>query len=485
MRTFQLHDRSGRRWFCNVTVEGDTFTVTHTPGVSRARQFPSATLAQAAAEKYIAKKLAKGYVETTPRPPASLREALEAALVADPDDVAAHMAYADHLQELGDPRGEFIQVQLALEDEGRPAAERKKLQKREKELLKAHEREWLGELAPILLDYPGTEDWRLGLYGQERFAEFQFRRGWLDRLYLNYLSLPTGRALREARVCRMVRDLAITSAEDTDTPHQPGDGIPPEHEREYPAGLWPLSQSPFLANVRYFRLGVDDGDDWEGYSCHMHTAAVVPLVRAMPRLEELRLFANRFRSADLFALPTLTHLRVLQWHHGLGIHRLQVLAENAACRNLTHLLLHPHNYHAWWENPDDDDGAGYRADEGFLPLSVVGPLLHSPNLPNLAHLRLRCSSMGDDGCREIVRSGILRRLKSLDLRHGCITDEGARALCDCPDLRHLEWLDLDRNALTAAGIKIVKATGIPVRVENQQTATEVNDREYLREGEFE
>jgi uncharacterized protein (TIGR02996 family) len=45
-----------------------------------------------------------------------LREALEAALVENPDDLAAHRAYADHLMELGDPRGEFIQVQLALED---------------------------------------------------------------------------------------------------------------------------------------------------------------------------------------------------------------------------------------------------------------------------------------------------------------------------------------------------------------------------------
>ncbi len=69
-----------------------------------------------------------------------LRQALEAARLADPDDVGTHSAYADYLQERGDPRGEFIQVQLALEDESKPAAQRKKLAEREAALLAALDR---------------------------------------------------------------------------------------------------------------------------------------------------------------------------------------------------------------------------------------------------------------------------------------------------------------------------------------------------------
>src|SRR5829696_347512 len=76
--------------------------------------------------------------------PGALRELLEAALVADPDDLAAHAAYADLLMEEGDPRGEFIHVQLALEDESKKA--------RERELLDVHERAWLGELAPYFVE---------------------------------------------------------------------------------------------------------------------------------------------------------------------------------------------------------------------------------------------------------------------------------------------------------------------------------------------
>jgi uncharacterized protein (TIGR02996 family) len=60
----------------------------------------------------------------------STGQTLENAILANPDDLGAHAAY-DWLIEQGDPRGEFIQVQLALEDPKKSAKERKELQKRE------------------------------------------------------------------------------------------------------------------------------------------------------------------------------------------------------------------------------------------------------------------------------------------------------------------------------------------------------------------
>src|SRR4051794_20487566 len=85
-----------------------------------------------------------------------MRQALEEALVAEPDELANHMAYADWLSEQdgeGDrARGELIRTQLALEDESLRAEERARLRHREAELLEAHQREWLGELSPFLLD---------------------------------------------------------------------------------------------------------------------------------------------------------------------------------------------------------------------------------------------------------------------------------------------------------------------------------------------
>ena len=106
-----------------------------------------------------------------------LRTALEAALMDDPDDLAAHMAWADHLAEQGDPRGEFAQVQLALEDAKLRPARRKELQAREAELLDGHEAEWLPGLVG---DPPSVRAWR---------------RGWLDEIGLLSFDAPLADAL--------------------------------------------------------------------------------------------------------------------------------------------------------------------------------------------------------------------------------------------------------------------------------------------------
>src|SRR5262245_8637123 len=103
------------------------------------------------------------------------RAGLEAALADNLDDVAAHMAYADLLSEEGDPRGEFIQVQLALEDERLPRQDRKRLQEREKALLAAHERDWLGDLAGVLIDGEDLDE-------HEDGPTYGYRRGWLNEI---------------------------------------------------------------------------------------------------------------------------------------------------------------------------------------------------------------------------------------------------------------------------------------------------------------
>src|SRR5262249_31074385 len=131
--------------------------------------------ARKAHDKLVAEKLGKGYIETTAGPPSPsptpLQRSLEEALVESPDDLAAHAAYADYLTEQGDPRGEFIQVQLALEDHGRPAEEGRRLRDRETELLRRHAREWLGDLGRFLCG-----DWS----GEDKPYHYRFARGWLD-----------------------------------------------------------------------------------------------------------------------------------------------------------------------------------------------------------------------------------------------------------------------------------------------------------------
>lgn len=69
---------------------------------------------------------------------------LLAAIYADVSDLAAREIYADHLQQVQDPRGEFIALQLAG---GKPT-------KREKDLLQTYARQWLGPLDGWLTTTP-------------------------------------------------------------------------------------------------------------------------------------------------------------------------------------------------------------------------------------------------------------------------------------------------------------------------------------------
>ena len=409
----------------------------------------------------------------------TLRKVLEQALAADPDDRAAHAAYADHLAELGDPRGELIQVQIALEDEQATGAARRRLLKREAELLARHQREWLGDLAADFLGDPGAATERLR---RGAAAGVGFRRGWLDNLHLTTVSVEQARRLRELPVARLLRRLVVDFT-DYDGPgdYKPGADVP---EGTWNAGLLPVRGAPFLKHLRVFQLGRSATDEYEVIEQYPGTPVdpyrfplpangehVLGLIEEMTGLEELYLFAHEVEMESLFALPTLEHLRVLQLYHGFP-YPLETLAENHAFDNLSRLLIHPHAT-PW-------DGSAIR-------LEQVRAVVRSPHLGNLTHLQLRLSDMGDRGCEEVVRSGVLKRLKVLDLRHGCITDEGARALAACPDLRNLELLDVERNRLTAAGVKALKRAGIWVRADNQQQPDEggeFND-DYLYEGDVE
>lgn len=405
----------------------------------------------------------------------------ELAIFEEPDCLAHYAAYGDWLHERGDPHGDFIQVQLALEDETRSAAERQELRAREEELLRRHEDEWLGPLACLKRSpRPGTPS----------DCSYRFARGFLHSLTIPNLNLERGRALRDAASARFLRHLVI-EGEDGEGRDAPGDDLPEDRAtRWYPfLGLYPLIRSPMtFPCLRSFRLGPEPeaaSDDSLGWSdCWTYCYEIVTLVERMPRLEELHLLCKRYDVERLFASGTLSRLRVLRIYH-LGVrgptghdrvpyaYPLDVLAGNPTFAGLTHLLLHPHH---------EEDVENLPS---FLPLDQIRAVLNSPHLRDLTHLQLRLSDAGDRACQALVESGALKRLRWLDLRHGCVRDDGARLLADCPDLPHLEHLDLSRNALSEVGISLLRATGVNVRADAQYTDEELADHQYLREGDCE
>jgi uncharacterized protein (TIGR02996 family) len=463
MRTFTCSDSKSHK-FWNIDLRGRSLTVTFgrqgTAGRTQTKKFKDEAAARKEHDRRIKEKLAKGYIETTAATP--LAAALEQAIAEDFDDLATHMAYSDYLQEQGDPRGEFIQVQLALEDQSKPPKQRKALQAREAELLEAHQRAWLGDLAPHLLDHADLPDWRRQ---GKLFDRIRWLRGWAQDLFVYRLDVPLARRLTRVPLLRLLQRLHIqhTSYGEEDE-RLPEDGIPEGCESPC---LYPLQRAPFLPHLRVFQLGETVDFSGEGYCCRENGTGVVELIERMARIEELYLLAHDVDTQRLFALPNLTHLRALQVYHVFE-YPLEVLAANPALARLTTLRLHPRH--------------GFPREGAYVARRQVRAVLNSPHLGSLTHLYLHSSDLGDEGCRDIVESGILRRLKVLDLSHGCIQDEGARILAACPDIRRLELLSLQENELTAAGQEALTGFGIPVRCDSQHTPGE---NEYLWSGDIE
>jgi uncharacterized protein (TIGR02996 family) len=476
MRTFQFSDAKSHK-FWSIDVSGSSFTLTYgkvgTAGQTQTKTFPTPEKAQAEADKLIREKTGKGYAETTAKAAVSEVDALEQAVRADSHDRAAHAALADWLAEHGDPRGEFMQVQLALEAEGVPAAQRKQLKAREKALLKKHEKEWVGSWAALVKDPVPEDDYRnTDPTGGKKYV---FEGGLLTTLNIGRLTVPIARAVVAAPELKFVRNLfvgsVVTEPEEDEEEFEPGPDVPEEVNRHH--GQYPLLRWGQLRFIRNFGWGWPAKEDSDYYfSCWMPGEHVYDFVKQMPDAEELRIFAHVRDANKLVALP-MPNLRVFLLYHGWS-YPLDKLAANRSVANLTHILCHPHGQ----EHGDDP----------YIRLKQLKAICRAPHLTRLTHLRLRCSDVGDAGAKEIVASGILKRLKVLELQLGCISDVGARALAACEDLKNLELLDLSHNALTKEGIAALQATGVKLLVKDQHDQTRYDpedDNDFLWHGDAE
>ena len=266
MRTFVFtDDKSNKFW--NIDLRGTSFTVIFgkvgTKGQTQVKDFPDEVAARKAHDKLVAEKVGKGYIETTTRrtPASPLLVALEEALTENPDDMAAHSAYADYLMEQDDPHGEFVQMQLALEDPSRSATERTRLQERANELLKQHARQWMGDVGRFLVG-----DWS----GADKPFHYEFRRGWLDLLrvlpapdaiFASLARSPEARLLRRLEVVYDMRYHPEFIAQFTEGPTEAmrRDELRVATSRYSVFGaatiLPYLLASPYLTNLRVFKMG--------------------------------------------------------------------------------------------------------------------------------------------------------------------------------------------------------------------------------------
>jgi uncharacterized protein (TIGR02996 family) len=436
MRTF-TNETSQQAW----AVKRDGATLTTTAGKvggkgrTTTRKFADAIRAGREMNRRIAEKRGEGYVETTPVetfPPLPPQGALlEKALADDPDDLSAHMAYADWLSEQSDERllarGQLVRTQLALEGEGVPASERRKLKRREKLLLQGQQRLFFGELAPFLLG-DRDDDLPEYLWGRDvPHATWTFRRGWVCELELTtWLSVELATALGRAPALRLLRRLVLGRTE--------------------PEPFEALGEARVLGNVTVLEVH------------HCGSGHVHKLIARLPWLEELLLQsvwgADQLREA--FRLSSLARLRSLRVEDAAHF-PLAELAANPVVGGLERLGL---------EGPSWDSSAFQRGPG--VTTSDIAALVRSPHLTGLRHLAINLSEVGDAGVSEIVSSGILKRLEVLDLSRGTVTDAGARALAACPDVPKLRSLILSQNRITRAGTRALARAGARLTATRQR-----------------
>ena len=362
------------------------------------------------------------------------REALEAALAADPDDVAAHAAYADLLIEAGDPRGEYIRLQLALEDRNQPADRLRAMEQEAFALRREHEAEWLGPLAEFVLPKRGPS---VGAMVADN-VEVTWRRGWVHGVRIERLTPKILRAVAGNPAGLLLQELAILRA----------NLLGLSELRYNPVAL--ALQSPTFRGLRRIELG--SAETWSFLALDDEYLALIENTRC---LRQLTVRASHLNTPRIFAtpLPQLQTLELTVVEVGFAF---RVLAINSTFGQLRNLHLDIFEYVEGMDNPH---GPGVT---NLIDSDELRIFFRSPHLRSLLYLGLRLPGFGDAGVDELISSGMIARLKGLDLCRCEITDDGAQELAACPDVARLEYLHLDNNLLSPVGIEALAAVGVTV-----------------------
>jgi uncharacterized protein (TIGR02996 family) len=325
-----------------------------------------------------------------------LNEALEAAILRDPDDLEAFAVYGDWLSEQGDPRGELVATQLAAERE--PTMEREALR-----VFAKHRDYFIGQLGSMIATNAFT--WRAGFIHTAVLS--------LDRLLIEdgarvasslaevvtaLLAHPSARFLVELVIRAHDRNVynrvvgsqrAVVDAIAATRPLvlrrlQLGDAAYGVAALGNIDQLWPA-----LATVQALRI--------EG---ELELGSV-----DAPALRELALWPMPFRK------KVARQLVEARWP---VLERLTL--------NMGNSLDH-------------------------CAREIVA-LIHRRDLPALRHLALHAYQQADTLLDELSRAPLLAQLSSLDLRHAKLSDRGVRPILANPSaFRHVA-IDLSETAVT-------------------------------------
>ena len=449
MPTYEFSEGTSHKFWA-IELDGSSFTARWgkigTQGQSKRQDFESPEEAKREFDKLIASKLKKGYqlAGNAPVHPERSRGSpatagnpeLEAAILANPDDLGSYLVYADWLQSNGDARGELISVQHA-----RLSADTPELKKREKQLMKAQGGALFGGLEKLLEKDGGLSvTWRLGFLKSARIAREQYDSD-LD-------VAATLRALLALPIAAHLDSLNVGLCE------EPGDGnLQPAIDTLVQFAGPQTLRSLFLGDFEY-----PDQSDISSTS----VGDVSALYAAFPKLQSLKL---RGAGAELGKID-LPELREFTFETGgLSTDCVEAISR-ARWPKLQNLTL-------WFGDEN------YGGDAGFDDLEA---LLAAKGLAQLEELGLVNCSFISGNIDALAKAKVLRQLKRLDLSMGFLMDEDAETLVrHAAAFKHLE-LDVSHNYLTRRGVWLLEKVARSLSSTDQQEANTEGDR-YVAVGE--
>jgi uncharacterized protein (TIGR02996 family) len=362
-----------------------------------------------------------------------------------PEDDTPRLVYADWLDDHDDPaRAAFIRVQCelaGLPDTGRRA----ELEARERELLAANRRAWLGPLDREL-----------------QYSHCAFRRGFPEDLTVRPKTVvklaeefdarvPAGRVTLHGGF----GDPAMRALADCPSLGWVR-GLKYEHPRVTEAGLEMIGNSPNLTHLA--ELSVQFADFTTDGLLALTTS---PHRTALRGLALHRLSWQGQKSPD--TAPAFTAQGVRVHLRSLSLHGLELGPVGAAVLAGTRNLA---------EVKELDLVLNKLGDEGALALArtphlrglsrlvlqtngltsrSVQELADSPLLEGIRSLNLGVNQVGDEGAEALAASPRLGALRQLLLFSARISDRGAEALAASPHLANLTVLFLGGNPLTDRG----------------------------------
>jgi uncharacterized protein (TIGR02996 family) len=383
-------------------------------------------------------------------------DAFLADIIANPDDDNLRLIYADYLDERGDPRGEFIRVQIELarlapgqdvdsrrgfveggtlstanrvecvlaqvtaERAGLAHGRYPELKRREADLLDAHGERWAEPVRPFVLH-------------DACVPSRMFRRGFIERVQVEPVVLVEHGAVlfRQAPIV----DVTLGGSFEADEPIAEALALP--------------------ALGRLNALGVC------GFDVPGPVLAALADARHLSRLSWLALQVE-LGDAEAQTLANLPHLASLTDLHleenNIGPYGVAALAASPHLGRLAGLYL------GW--NPVGNEGLAYLGasplldrlttlDLGWCHIGdspEVVALLESPCLAGLTTLYLADNfRLQPAEVQALARSPHLRRLTTLDLFKVPLDQGSVRALATSPGLSHLTTLNLGLNFREAEG----------------------------------